>query len=181
MPTLPALQPPWYVLTGGPSAGKTTLLVELTRQGYRTVAEAARAYVDSELKKGHSIEEIRSDEASFQRKVLSLKREEEGRTPREAVVFFDRGMHDTIAYLRALGINVDEAMARDVVGSSSYKKVFLLDMLEFKSDGVRTESPERAWQIHGLLRDAYEMFGIPIISVPILPVARRVEFVLDNL
>jgi len=173
--------PPWYVLTAGPSAGKTTLLEELARRGYCTVPEMARAYLNSERAKGRSIEEIRSDEIAFQYRLLPLKRAAEARAPRNEIVFFDRGMHDTIAYLRALGIALDRQATQHIIGSSRYRKMFLLDMLPFVADDVRIESIEQVERIHNSLLESYQTSGIPVIRVPVLPIAERANFILQNL
>jgi predicted ATPase len=171
----------WYVLTGGPSAGKTTLLDELARRGYRTIPEAARTYIAAEFKKGRTIEEIRADEVSFQYTILSLKRSNENCISPNELIFFDRGMHDTIAFLRAAGTKIDHKTATQIVGSSIYTKVFLLDMLPLVRDGVRTESAERARLIHSLLLEAYESHGISVVRVPVLPIGERAEFILRNI
>lgn len=63
----------WYVITGGPSSGKTTVLRELEKLGYIIYSEAARVFIDKEMKGGKSLEEIRRNEAEFQRKVLKIK------------------------------------------------------------------------------------------------------------
>jgi predicted ATPase len=40
------------VFTGGPGAGKTALLTELERRGYRVVPEVARAIISERKQKG---------------------------------------------------------------------------------------------------------------------------------
>ena len=42
----------WYVITGAPSSGKSSVIRELENLGYRVVHEVARAYIEEELKKG---------------------------------------------------------------------------------------------------------------------------------
>ena len=68
-----SLESKWYVITGGPSSGKTTVLKKLAELGYLTYPEAARVFIDGEMAKGKSLKEIRGDEAEFQRKVLKIK------------------------------------------------------------------------------------------------------------
>lgn len=171
----------WYVLTGGPCAGKTSLLLELQKRGHRIVPEAARAYIEAETVKGKVLKDIRGDEVAFQCAVLSLKQQAEAQLPRGELIFFDRGIHDTIAYLRATGANIDSGTESRIVGSSSYMKAFLLDMLPFEHDGTRTESVEQAARIHHMLRTSYETHGVTVVTVPVAPLAKRAEFVLDNL
>jgi predicted ATPase len=36
----------WYVITGAPCSGKTSVIRELEKRGYRVVHEVARAYIE---------------------------------------------------------------------------------------------------------------------------------------
>jgi len=49
----------WYVITGGPSSGKSTVLSCLEKMDYRIIPEAARVLIDEEMAKGKTLEEIR--------------------------------------------------------------------------------------------------------------------------
>lgn len=97
--------PPWYVITGGPSSGKTTLLERLHDLGYNTVPEAARVLIDEYEAKGIPAKDLRKDERLFQQRVLQMKLKIEEETPRDRVVFFDRGVPDSIGYFLAYGWN----------------------------------------------------------------------------
>jgi len=89
----------WWVVTGGPSTGKTTLLELLSNYGYNTKPEAARVFIDQELEKGRSIQQIRGDEKRFQEEVLNLKYETDEATNENETVIWDRGTDgDSIAY-----------------------------------------------------------------------------------
>src|SRR6266568_2379991 len=90
----------WYVITGGNSSGKTTLVNELARKGYRTVPEAARTLIDQAAAKGMSAKELRADEKRFHYDVARLKQKLEKELDPNEVIFFDRGMQDTLAYSR---------------------------------------------------------------------------------
>ena len=46
----------WYVITGGPSTGKTTTIDLLQKQGYLTTIEHARHYIDTMHNEGNSVE-----------------------------------------------------------------------------------------------------------------------------
>ncbi|PZR03085.1 MAG: hypothetical protein DI539_26790, partial [Flavobacterium psychrophilum] len=49
----------WYVITGGPCTGKTTVVELLAKRGYVTIAEQARHYIDTQKVEGRTVEEIR--------------------------------------------------------------------------------------------------------------------------
>ena len=173
----------WYVLTGAPCSGKTKLIKLLAERGYQTVPELARVYIDQELAKGITIEELRQDEMAFQRKILEYKIDYEKTLPSEAVIFFDRGIPDSEAYYKLCGIESDETL-KNAIADCSYKKVFLLDYVKFKKDYARTESEEEQKQLHRLLVEIYAKLNIPIIRVPEVPkpeIIKRLQIVLDNL
>ena len=94
----------WYVITGAPSSGKTTTLKVLERKGYKVFYEWARIYIDQEMKKGRNLKEIRRDELAFQRKILDLKVKFEGKLPKKDLVFMERGIPDSTAYMEICGV-----------------------------------------------------------------------------
>ena len=55
----------WYVITGGPSTGKSKTIDYLAYLGYLIRPEVARILIDDELSKGKTLEEIREDEINF--------------------------------------------------------------------------------------------------------------------
>lgn len=170
----------WYVITGGPSTGKTTLLDELSKMGHCTVPEAARLLINRAIEEGRSVESLRKNEKAFQHAVLELKAENEAIYSKNMVTFFDRGMHDTLAYLRLHGYEIDEKV-QEIAKRSTYAKVFLLEPpQEFESDYARTETPEEAIKLNRLISDAFTEYGMKPITVPPLPPRERAEFVLQH-
>lgn len=172
--------PPWYVITGGPCAGKTTLIKELKKRGYPVVEEAARAYIDQEKAKGKTLEEIRADEVGFQHAIIPMKQAAEEACSQTEVTFFDRGMHDSVAYLAHAGVTNDPILAA-VLPHSRYRKVFLPDLLPLVQDGARTETKEEARMIHNDIRTAYETAGMEVVRVPVMSVKKRADFILKRL
>ena len=170
----------WYVITGASCSGKTTLVEELEKRGYDVVREVARVYIDDRIAKGETIEKIRRDEILFQKNVLKKKIEIENKLPPKRMVFFDRGIPDTYAYDKLYGVK-SNLLLEDASKKCSYRKIFLLEQLPFVADYARTETKEQQDELHKLLEEAYEMLGFTVVKVPILPVEKRVDFVLNNL
>lgn len=169
----------WYVITGGPCSGKTTIINELSKLGFYTVPEAARLLIDREKNNGKSLEEIRRDELDFQVKVLKLKIEIENKMPRDKVIFFDRAVPDSIAYYEFLG--VDSKQLKESCKEKRYRKVFFLEQLQFEKDYARVESEELANKLSDLLLNAYLELGYEVIIVPEMSVGDRVKFILSHL
>ena len=171
----------WYVLTGGPATGKTTLLKELKKLGYQTVPEAAREHIDNSYQKGILVEELRSNEKRFQEDVTRIKLRNEQGLNTSQVTFFDRGMQDTIAYMDYYGFPLEKWL-KDIITASYYKKVFLLEPLAVdKHDYARTEDDKFMDKINDLLLNAYTSAGMNPIPVPADSVENRIQFILKNL
>lgn len=168
----------WYVITGGPSTGKTTLLSALSKFGH-TVPEAARTVIDRARENGISMEELRSDEQAFQEKVVMLKDEFERTTDCDRLTFFDRGMQDTLAYMGYYGYSIADWI-NELCKKSHYNAVFLLDPLEqYEKDYARIEDDAFRIEIQRLLRAAYEGSGMSVVSVPALTVEERRDYIMD--
>jgi predicted ATPase len=171
----------WYVITGGPSVGKTTLLSELEKLGHTTLPEAARIIIDQAIAKGQTLAELRADEERFQKDILKLKIKIEKTHPPELLTFFDRGMHDTLAYFKLHGFRLDKSTVQ-AMERFSYKKVFLLEPLAiYKNDYARTESAAQANRLNQLLHKVYTDHGMEPVVVPVLPVDERAQFVLSRI
>lgn len=173
------MTPAHYVITGGPCAGKTTLIFELEKRGYSVVPEPARLIIDEKLAAGETIEQIVTDPewlVSVVRKALAQYRE----IPPEEMYFFDRCVVDSIAYYNLNGKEIDEEF-RVALDAVTFKKVFLLDLVDFTNDEARSETPEEARKLHELIRGGYQSEDYEIVEVPVLPVPERADFVLSNI
>lgn len=170
----------WYVITGAPSSGKTTIINLLKNKGFNVVYEMARIYIDQKISEGKKIEEIRGDEATFQEKILKLKIEAEKKLSKEEITFFDRGIPDSDAYATLRGARQNDFLKQAII-HSRYKKVFLLDLLEYEKDYARTETLEEQTKIHNLLEESYRKTNVDIVRVSVMPPAERLDFILNNL
>ena len=98
----------WSVITGAPCSGKTAVIRMLEQRGHKVIHEVARAYIDNELMKGKALTEIKTDEWSFERHILMEKVRIEARLKKDEIIFFDRGVPDSIAYYKLNGLNTAE-------------------------------------------------------------------------
>jgi len=170
----------WYVITGGPSSGKTTTVNMLSERGYQTTIEHARHYIDTMHQGGRTVEEIRSNQREFQLGVLEMQIEQEASLAPDKLVFLDRAIPDALAYYRFLSLEVDERLTK-ALETASYKKIFILSLLPFVKDYARTEDEEAQKELHSLLIDVYTSLPSPVIHVPVLSPEERVNFILNNL
>lgn len=173
------MAPNWYVITGGISSGKTTIINELSKLGFHTIPEVARVLIDREMVKGKTLGQTREDEVKFQVKVLEMKIEIEDKAPKDKTVFLDRAIPDSIAYYEFLGSDTKELV--ELCREKRYNKIFFLEQLPYKKDYARIEDGETAKRISELLFKAYADLGYEIKRVPAMSIEDRVKFILSHL
>jgi len=169
----------WYVITGAPSSGKTTLVRELEKLGCRVVHEVARAYIEMQIQQGRTLQEIRADKRSFENWILHTKISIEAELPKDNVIIFDRAIPDSIAYFEAAGLDSKEAIEKSP--RNRYKKVFLLNRLPYQVDHVRIEDNQIAIDLDQGIEQSYRMLGYDVIRINAMPVEDRVKVVLQEI
>jgi len=173
------VQTSWHAITGAPCSGKTTLIGALADQGYRTVPESGRAYVEGERAKGQTDDEIFGDGAILQRGVLGLQLRSERRLPVNEPAFLDGASPSCLTYLRVFGLDPNAILAECF--HHRYASVFILDRFPFQQDGVRFENDATAGFIDEWLSRDYGALGYRVVRVPVLPVKDRLTFILETL
>jgi len=131
----------WYVITGRPCTGKTTMVDMLSKKGYKTTIQHARHYIDTQQEQSETVEAIRENKRQFQTGVLKMHIEEgKGLNPSD-IVFLDRAIPDAEAYYNFLGLEYDDLLV-EALGQFNYKKAFILDRLLLVQDYARSEDEE---------------------------------------
>ena len=176
----PVKQTNWYVITGGPGSGKTTVVNQLNMLGYHTTIEHARHFIDTQMITGKTPEEIRKNRKEFQMGILDMQILQEASLSPDELVFLDRAIPDALAYYRFLNLPFDEKLD-NALKNVSYKKIFILDSLPLVNDYARSENAGAQKEIQALITGVYESLPFPVIHVPVLAPGERVDFILKNL
>ena len=172
--------PDFYIITGGPGVGKTTLLGELQRRGYPYVREVAREIIREQMaEEGDALPwgNVREYTA------LMLARSiEDYRSALQAgeFRFFDRGIPDALGYARMNGL-LPEPEWEEAGRLFRYgETVFLLPPWEeiYRPDAERKQDYAEALDTYHCLKREYELWGYRPVEVPRLPVEQRADFVL---
>jgi len=169
----------WYVITGAPFSGKTTLLKELEELGYRVIHEVARAVIEMELEQGRTLGKIRADKETFENRILHTKIAIEERLPKDQVIIFDRAIPDSIPYFALAGLDTKGVIEKSP--RHRYKKVLVLDRLPYAKDQARIEDRKTAARLDRELEASYRMLGYEVKRIGVMPVKDRLRFVLQEI
>ncbi|MBD1426207.1 AAA family ATPase [Sphingobacterium arenae] len=174
----------FYIITGGPGVGKTTLINELRRIGCITVEEEARRVIKDQLTIG-------GDGIPWRNKALyaqlmfdaSVRTFEKIKNKKFTdPVYFDRGILDTICYMNMENIPVSEE-TREVIHKSVYNSnVFILPPWReiYQTDSERKQSWKEALFTFDKMKETYLSYGYNVIEVPKTSVLERQQFVVEK-
>jgi predicted ATPase len=172
----------FYVITGGPGVGKTTLLDAMEKEGFSVVPEVARKVIKEQQEMGGNA--LPWGDTGLYTKLM-LKGSVESyieNAENENIIFFDRGILDTICYSDMIGNGISAEM--DEYAKKLYnKRVFILPpwFEIYATDSERKQDWEEAEMTYHKMKIIYEKYGYDTIDVPRDSVRNRVSFVLLNM
>lgn len=173
----------FYILTGGPGAGKTTLLEALSALRFTTVPEEGRRIIKEQLDShGHGLpwmDKKLFSNLMFEASVKSYQKM--ARISGTDPVFFDRGIIDTIGYLKLEGIPVSKEMEILARKIEYNRNVFILPPWKeiYENDTERKQSLEVAEDTFECMYKTYQEYGYHVIEVPKETIEKRVRFIMD--
>jgi predicted ATPase len=172
------IQTNWHVITGAPCSGKTTIINQLSKKGFRTVPESGRQYLEREIAKGRPIKEIQESNTD-ERAMKDLQLRIEHGLRANDLTFLDRALPDSLVYFRASGLNPNDFLSECF--NHRYASIFILERLPFQQNGVRTEDYAYAGLLDEWLVHDYSALGYNIVRVPVMSSLERLTFVLESL
>lgn len=167
-----------YVLTGGPGAGKSSLLAALQASGFAVSEEVSRRLIRT-----HAAAQSDClpwlDLRCFAAKALQEMEREWHRASVHTVTFFDRGIPDLVAYLEAGGQPAGPEFT-DAIGRLPYSDpVFLLPPWPeiYVNDPERWQTFAEAESLYRAICNVYRKAGYTCITVPAGTLEDRVAFI----
>jgi predicted ATPase len=172
-------RPHLYILTGGPGGGKTTVLEELGRRGMRIVPEVARQIIQEQVQADGTALPWANRELyaglMLERSIQSFAEQHP-----DEIAFCDRGIPDTLCYLRLISSDDKKAAA----ACSTYRyapMVFFTPPWEaiYTQDTERKQDFEEAVRTAERMAEVYRECGYQVVELPLVPPPERADFILQ--
>ncbi|GAA0447723.1 AAA family ATPase [Streptomyces olivaceiscleroticus] len=182
----PAHRDRFVVVTGGPGAGKSTLIGRLAAAGYARTEEAGRGVIrDQAAIGGRGLPW--TDPALFAELMLgwelrSYRLAAAHGTPPGGPVFFDRGVPDIVGYLRLQGLPVPDHVHAAARAHRYHRRVFVAPFWPeiYARDAERKQSPAEAERTCLVMIETYAEYGYEPVELERAPVEDRVRSVLRS-
>ena len=171
----------YYVITGGPGVGKTTLLQHLSDCGFVIVPEDARQIIREQVDSdGDALPWENREKYAYLMFEASAESYQKTKARKKDLVFFDRSIIDAVCYMKMEAISLDNDMQKTVKSCRYNKTVFLLPPWKeiFKADKERKQTWYEAILTYEQLKDAYKDAGYEVVEVRRGSVEERKDFVL---
>lgn len=177
----PAAFAPICVVAGGPCCGKSTLCTALREAGHYVEPETAEVLISAAIAAGKTAAVVRADPVAWQMELLHRDFALFDRLGRStSPVWTDTSFIETVVFAHRAGITMGPGI-ESWLRKRRYRVVFFLESLDnksYKETAVRMETVDLAEQIAKEEREMYERYGYEVVSVPVMPVQARLEFVL---
>ena len=169
------------VISGAPGTGKTSIIIKLSKNGYKCHKEVSREIIANQLQINGSITPWQ-DLFKFSEIVIK-KRLEQYKLATNKIEFYDRGIIDSFAYLIKDNIHLEDEWITIARKHKYYKKVFITPPWEeiYHTDDERKEDFISVTKIHSYILEAYESFNYKPIIVPKTTIQERINFILNEI
>jgi predicted ATPase len=168
-------------LTGGPGAGKTTVLDALRACGYECVPDTARAIIQERLRLSLS---PRPSPREFADEILKRDREQYQRvTSYSGLVFFDRCVVDALGMVDQLGGLAAPLELEKLLEEYEYfHTTFIFPPWEeiYTTDAERDHTFAHAVAVHREVSAWYSRCGYDLVEVSRGPIQQRCDFILTR-
>lgn len=172
-----------YVFTGGPGAGKTSVITALAAKGFAVVPESGRQIIQEQVASGGAALPW-ADKTLFRDRMLAAALHDFEQQPADGQpVFFDRGIPDLIGYSSLENLPVPVVLQEYAATWRYHPRVFIFPPWEeiYQGDTERKQDYATAVATYEAMQAAYTGNGYELVTVPCTGVADRVAFILDNL
>jgi predicted ATPase len=170
----------FYVVTGGPGAGKTRLLQCLAARGYSYIPETAREIIKERLSQGLS---RRPDAKSFAEQIFAKDWANFISNSDASLLFFDRSFVDSACMLFDADSNAYNKIKDTHVNNRYNNTVFITPpWIEiYRNDTERDQPFEEAIRVYQRLESWYREHKYHVVILPKDTAENRATFILHQI
>ncbi|MBP9777666.1 MAG: AAA family ATPase [Rickettsiaceae bacterium] len=170
----------FYILSGAPGSGKSSIIEKLKQNGFACINEPAREIIhEQRLIDGDGVYDRDKKlflELMLSRSIYNYIHQHETDNP----VIFDRGLPDIIGYAKLFEVNAKSSRNTSKIYKYNNNILFLPSWQEiYITDEERTMSFDDAKIFGDLIKQSYIELEYNIIKVPLVSIDKRVEFIID--
>ncbi len=164
------------IITGGPGAGKTSLINQLAGQEYQTFDEVSRRLIEQQASIENGILPW-NDLPGFADLCLTHMSEQKQQASLHNVAFLDRAIPDICGYLAQAELDIDARFTEASLGYHSQVFFCRPHQSIYVQDEVRPYPFDGALAIHEALEAIYQQLGYQVVEVPWGTLEERVAFI----
>ncbi|TDE18342.1 AAA family ATPase [Dyadobacter psychrotolerans] len=174
---------PNIIITGGPGSGKSTLIEALQTRGFLCKQEVSRQLIREQVALATGCVPWQDLDCFANLALNKMITDYNSAGIKDEIVFFDRGIPDVIAYLKAGGLQVEQRFYDAAKIFPYSKEVFITPPWKeiYVNDDERWQTFEEACILHDTLIAAYENLGYNIKFIPCTSVTKRVEYIFKTI
>lgn len=173
----------YFILTGGPGSGKTSVLHELEQRGYHIVPEVARAIIKHQQAHGGNAIHTGDRDAFLELMLEQSIVDYSNMQLEKAAVFFDRGIPDLYGYSKTFCGGLTATIQEAVSHFRYNKTVFLFPPWAeiYVNDSERQQDFAEALKTYHAVKSAYQDCDYFLVEMPKTSVMDRADFIIKML
>jgi predicted ATPase len=170
----------FYIISGGPGSGKSSIIEALKDHGFLTVDEVGRQIIQEQIRIDgdalHWKDQIKFRDLMLSRSIYTFEQVTEKKRP----VFFDRGIPELIGYCHLIKTNVPNYLRNATQLFRYNQKVFVTPPWEeiYQNDPERRQTWQEAIDTYHNVIDSYDESGYQLVEIPKVTLTERVDFIL---
>lgn len=173
----------YFILTGGPGSGKTTLINKLQEMGYAIVPEVGREIIKEQIATGGDALPWKDTTKYAQQMLQHAVSDFLKHTSDDGLYLFDRGIGDSLGYASLIELCKQTDFNTAVKRYRYNEVVFICPPWEeiYQTDNERLQDYELAVRTYHAIEKVYLAHGYKLIEVPKTHVNLRAQFIIEHL